>query len=146
MSLTTPLRTYAALAALIATAASAGLTGVAAGATIGTSDVLTPGAKIPIDFAGFKEPADDRLPANHRIVRVHVEVVRGERASTVLTAPKGFRARTIGIGDGGQIGAAVTDTHYSGKRSVRLRLYVNPNKVAKGQTGRGTLYLLARRG
>jgi hypothetical protein len=145
MSLTTPLRKYAALVALTATAASAGLTGVAAGATVGTPDVLMPGAKIPIDFAGFKEPSNDRLPANHRIVRVRVEVARGERASTVLTAPKGFRAVTIGMGDGHQVGSVVTDTHYSGKRSVRVKLFVNPNKVAKGKTGRGTLYLLARR-
>ena len=145
MSLTTPLRRYATLAALIATAATAGLTGVAAGATIGTPDVLMPGAKIPIDFAGYKEPADDRLPANHRIVRVHVEVARGERPTTVLTAPKGFRAVTIGMGAGGQVGSVVTDTHYPGKRSVRVKLFVNPNTVAKGQTGRGTVYLLARR-
>jgi hypothetical protein len=145
MSLTITLRKYAALAALTATAASAGLAGTAAGATIGAPEVLMPGARIPIDFAGYREPANDRLPANHRIVRVHVEIAPGERAQTVLTAPKGFRLVTIGIGSGERIGAAVTDAHYAGKRSVRVRLYVNPNKVTKDETGRGTLYLLARR-
>jgi len=145
MTLTFRIRRHAALVGLTAVAAAAGVTGAAAAATIGAPDVLTPGAKIPIDFGGFKEPADDRLPANHRIVRVHAEVARGERASTVLTSPKGFRAVTIGIGDGHQVGAVVADSNYPGKRSVRVKLFVNPSKVAKGKTGKGTLYLLARR-
>lgn len=52
---------------------------------------------------------------------------------------------TIGLGDGRQIGAVVNDSDYPGKRSVRVKLFVNPSKVAKGETGQGTLYLLARR-
>jgi hypothetical protein len=75
---------------------------------------------------------------------VHVDVARGGHPSTVLTAPEGFRAQTIAFGDGHQIGGAVEDVHYSGKRSVRVRLFVNPNVVAKGETGHGTLYLWAR--
>jgi hypothetical protein len=145
MALITAIRKHTSLLALTAVAASAGLAGAASAATIGTPAMLTPGAKIPIDFAGYKEPANDRLPANHRIVRVPVEVARGERASTVLTSPKGFRAVTIGLGDGHQIGAVVNDRNYPGKRSVRVKLFVNTNKVAKGETGKGTLYLLARR-
>ena len=146
MTLSSHIRRRAARVGLTAVVAAATLTGAAAAATIGTPDVLTPGAKIPIDFAGFKEPANDRLPANHRIVRVRVEVARGERASTVLTSPKGFRAVTIGLGGGHQVGAVVDDSNYPGKRSVRVKLFVNPAKVATGETGRGTLYLLARRG
>ena len=145
MPLNFAIRKHASRVALTAAVASAALTGAAAAATIGSPDTLAPGAKIPINFAGFKEPADNRLPANHRIVRVHVEVARGERASAVLTSPKGFRAVTIGLGNGGQIGAVVNDSDYPGKRSVRVKLFVNPSKVAKGETGQGTLYLLARR-
>ena len=145
MSLSSDIRKRVARVAPTAVAASAALTGAAAAATIGSPEVLTPGAKIPINFGGFAEPADDRLPANHRIVRVPVKVARGEGASTVLTSPKGFRAVTIGLGDGHQLGAVVDDSDYPGKRSVRVRLFVNPSKVAKGATGKGTLYLLARR-
>ena len=131
------------LAAVTAVAMSGA---AASAATIGQPAVAGPGAAIPIDFAGFKEPASDTLPANHRIVRRQVAIERGERASVVLTAPKGFRAVTIGISDGHQIGGVVTDTNYAGKRSVRVRLFVNTNLVDEGETGRGTIYLLARRG
>jgi len=63
MPLNSAIRKHAARAALTAAVASAALTGAAAAATIGSPDVLAPGAKIPINFAGFKEPADNRLPA-----------------------------------------------------------------------------------
>lgn len=145
MDITTHIRKTASLVALTAVATSAALAGTASAATIGQPEVLSPGATIPINFGGFKEPSNNKLPANHRIVRVHVEVQRGERTSTVLTAPKGFRAVTIGIGDGHQIGGVVSDSNYPGKRSVRVKLFVNTSKVAKGDTGEGTLYLLARR-
>jgi hypothetical protein len=92
-----------------------------------------------------RAPADDKLPKNHRIVREHVEVTRGEHPTTVMTAPKGYTIITIGFGDGGQVAGAVKNTAYAGKRSVRVRLFVNPNKVARGQIGKGTLDLLARR-
>ena len=52
---------------------------------------------------------------------------------------------TIGLGESNRVGAAVDDVHYSGKRSVRVRLFTNNAAVAKGETGRGTLYILARR-
>ncbi len=133
------------VAAVAATVAGAALGGVASAATVGPPEVLRPGASIPIDFGGYREPADNKLPANHRIVRVQVDVARGERASTVLTAPKGFRAVTIGFGEGGQIGGAASDAQYPGKRSVRVQLFVNRNLVAKGESGHGTVYLLARR-
>ena len=133
------------IAALSAAVGGAAVGGVATAATIGAPEVLKPGASIPIDFGGYREPADNKLPANHRIVRVGVEVARGERASTVLTAPKGFRAVTIGFGEGDQIGGVASDARYSGKRSVRVRLCANPNLVGKGESGRGTVYLLARR-
>ena len=119
--------------------AAVGATGVASAATIGQPEVLGPGTEIPINFAAFKEPASGKLPANHRIVRKHIELKRGEKPSTVMTAPKGFKIITIGMGDGHQIGGVVTDTHYGGKRSVRVKLWAN------AKTGKGTLYLLARR-
>jgi hypothetical protein len=145
MTLSSSIRKGVSLAALTAIAGSAALSGSAAAATIDRPVVLGPSARIPIDFAGYKEPADRRLPRNHRIVRVHVELERGERASTVLTAPKGFRAVTIGFGDGHRIGGVVADVDYPGKRSVRVKLFVNRAAVAAGETARGTLYLLARR-
>jgi hypothetical protein len=145
MSLTTTIRRTASIAALTAVAGTGALAGTASAATIGQPEVLAPGTTLPINFAAFKEPADNKLPKNHRIVREHVEVTRGEKPTTVMTAPKGFKIVTIGFGDGGQVVGAVTNTAYAGKRSVRVRLFVNPNKVAKGQIGKGTLYLLARR-
>ena len=141
MNVTTPIRKIAALAAV----AAVGVTGVASAATIGQPDVLAPGANLPINFAAFKEPADNKLPKNHRIVRKHIEIKRGETTSTVMTAPKGFKIITIGLGDGHQLGAVVKDVNYAGKRSVRVKLWANAGEVAKGQTGQGTLYLLARR-
>ena len=62
-----------------------------------------------------------------------------------MTAPKGFEIVTIGLGEGNQVGAAVNDTHYSGKRSVRVKLFTNNSVVKQGETGQGTLYILARR-
>ena len=138
------IRTTASIAAITALTGGA-LGATASAATIGQPEILRPGQTIPIDFGGFKEPADNKLPANYRIVKVAVELTRGERATTVLTAPKGFRAVTIGFGEGGQIGGSVADVNYPGKRSVRLKLYVNPRTVEVGETGRGTAYLLARR-
>ena len=145
MTVIPSLRKSAALAAVTAVAGSAALSGSASAATIDRPVVLGPSERIPIDFAGYKEPADGKLPKNHRIVRVRVELERGERASTVLTAPNGFRAVTIGMGDGHQIGGVVKDVDYPGKRSVRVRLFVNNRAVDQGETAQGTLYLLARR-
>jgi hypothetical protein len=137
----TTYRKTLALAALTA----AGIGGTASAATIGQPVVSGPGERIPIDFAGYKEPASRQLPKNLRIVKRQVEVRRGERTSVVLTAPKGFRAVTIGMGGGHQIGGVVDDVNYPGKRSVRIKLWANANEVAKGETGKGTVYLLARR-
>jgi len=145
MTLSTTLRRTVSLVALSAVAGSAALAGSASAATIGTPEVQGPGARIPINFAAFKEPASNLLPKNYRIVRKHVELARGEKASTVMTAPKGFRIVTIGLGDGHQVGGVVDDVHYAGKRSVRVKLFANNSAVAKGGTAKGTLYILARR-
>jgi hypothetical protein len=93
----------------------------------------------------LQEPANNLLPKNYRIVSKHIEVARGEKASTVMTAPEGFRIVTIGFGDGHQVGGAVNDVNYSGKRSVRVKLFTNNAAVPKGATGKGTLYILAKR-
>jgi hypothetical protein len=145
MNLSTRFRRIASLTALTAVAGSAALAGGASAATIGPAEIAGPGARIPINFAAFKEPASNLLPKNHRIVRKHVELGRGETASTVMTAPKGFEIITIGMGDGHQVGGVMADRDYPGKRSVRVKLFTNNSVVGKGQTGEGTLYILARR-
>ena len=145
MTFTANVRRTLSLAALTAVAGSAALSGAASAATIGRPEVAGPGSRIPIDFAAFKEPASKLLPKNYRIVRKHIELARGEKASTVMTAPLGFKIVTIGLGDAHQIGGVVDDVHYAGKRSVRVKLFTNNSAVGKGQTGKGTLYILARR-
>ena len=145
MTLSTTFRRTLSLVALSAVAGSAALAGSASAATIGAPEVQGPGARIPINFAAFKEPANNLLPKNYRIVRKHVELARGEKASTVMTAPRGFRIVTAGLGNGNRVGGAVDDVRYSGKRSVRVRLFTNNAAVPKGGTGTGTLYILAKR-
>src|SRR4051812_39864591 len=131
--------------ASLAAAGTVALTGVASAATFDRPIVSGPGEHIPINFAAFKEPANKHLPKNYRIVKVHTELTRGERASTVLTAPEGFKIVTIGLGDGHKIGAVVKDVNYAGKRSVRVKVWSNDREVAQGQTAQGTLSLPARR-
>jgi hypothetical protein len=58
--------------------------------------------------------------------------------------PKGFRIVTVGFSDGAEIGARA-ENDYPGRRSVRLTLFANRNEVTAGQSGRGTIYVLARR-
>jgi hypothetical protein len=145
MTLSTRIRRSASLVAIAAVAGSAALAGSASAATIGAPEVSGPGSAIPINFAAFKEPANNKLPKNYRIVRKHIELTRGEKASTIMTAPKGFKIVTVGMGDGHQIGGAVDDVKYAGKRSVRMRLFTNNSVVKQGRTGKGTLYILARR-
>jgi hypothetical protein len=145
MTIARDIRKIASLTALTAVAGSAALAGSASAATIGSPEVAGPGTRIPINFAAFKEPANKVLPKNYRIVRKHIELARGEKASTVMTAPKGFKIVTIGFGDGHQIGGVVDDVKYSGKRSVRVKLFTNSSVVKRGATGKGTLYILAKR-
>jgi len=145
MTISSRIRKIVSLTALTAVAGSAALAGSASAATVGAPTVAGPGAHIPINFAAFKEPANKLLPKNYRIVSKHIEVARGENASTVMTAPEGFKIVTIGFGDGHQVGGAVNDVNYSGKRSVRVKLFTNNAAVAKGATGKGTLYILAKR-
>lgn len=145
MTFTTTIRKSVSLAALTAVAATAALGGSAFAATIGTPEVLGPGQNLPINVPAYREPADNKIKPNYRLVRVHVEVARGEKASVVMTAPKGFRAVTIALGDGHRIGAGVDDIDYSGKRSVRVKLSVNTNVVKKGEIGKGTVYLWTKR-
>ena len=145
MTISTRIRKTVSLAAVTAVAGSAALAGAASAATIGAPQVAGPGAHIPINFAAFKEPANNLLPKNYRIVSKHIELARGEKASTVMTAPAGFKIVTVGIGEGHQIGGAVDDVKYPGKRSVRVRLFTNNSVVKQGHTGKGTVYILAKR-
>jgi hypothetical protein len=145
MTFTTTIRRTISAAALTAVAAGAAFGASASAATIGIPEVLGPGQNLPINVPAYREPADNKIKPNYRLVRVHVDVARGEKASVVMTAPKGFRAVTIAMGDGHQIGGGVDDPDYSGKRSVRVKLWVNPSVVKPGQIGHGTVYLWAKR-
>ena len=146
MTLTTRLRRSVSLAAITAVAGTAALAGGASAATIEKAPVLQPGATIPVDFPGYKEPANNKLKANYRIVVVRAEVARGERPQTIITAPKGFNLVTFAFSDDARRLGGRAETDYVGKRSVRLTLFVNRNEVAVGQSAHGTIYALARRG
>jgi len=147
MQLSNALRRTASLAALTAVAGSAALAGTASAATIDRPVVMAPSETIPLDLPGYKEPADHRIARNHRIVAVHAQVARGERPTVVVTVPKGFGIVTLGLPEGSEVGAQLTNAKrsYTGKRSVRLTLEANRNEVAAGETGDGTVYVLARR-
>ena len=144
MTFSNTIRRTVSLAALTAVTAAGAFGASAFAATIGTPEVLGPGANLPINVPAYRETPDNKIKPNYRLVRVHVEVARGERASVVMTAPKGFRAVTIALGDGHQIGAGVDDPDYSGKRSVRVKVYANTS-VVKGKTAHGTVYLWTHR-
>jgi hypothetical protein len=142
MQITTSLRRTAALAGLTAVAAAAPAA-VSSAATYDNARVIKPGATLPLDFAGYREPANNKLAANHRIVAVDATIGRDEKASRIVTVPKGFRIITLGIA-GSEIGGR-TENDYVGRRSVRLTLFVDRNEVAAGQSADGTIYVLARR-
>jgi len=144
MSLSSTVRRTVSLVALTAVAGSAALAGSASAASVEKAPVLAPGATIPVDFPGYREPASQKLQANYRIVVVKAEVGRNKKLTTIVSAPKGFELVTFAIDDGGQVGARA-DNQYVGKRSARLTLFVNRNLVAAGQVGHGTIYALARR-
>jgi hypothetical protein len=110
MTFTTTIRKTVSLAALTAVTAGAAFGATAMAATIGTPEVLGPGQNLPINVPAYRETPDNKIKPNYRLVRVHVEVARGEKATVVMTAPKGFRAVTIALGDGPQIGASTTPT------------------------------------
>jgi hypothetical protein len=145
MHLTTTIRRAAALAALTAVAGSAALAGGASAATFERGAVLAPGATIPVDFPGYREPANNKLKGGYRIVVVRAALARDEQATTTITAPKGFKLVTVAFDHASQLGAR-TENAYVGKRSVRLTLFADRNHVAAGQTGHATIYALARRG
>src|SRR3954452_7861922 len=144
MQLTTSLRRAASVVALTAVAGSAAAAGPASAATFTPARVITPGATLPIDFGGYREPANNRLPANHRIVAVDAAIARGERARTIITVPTGFRIITIGFAHKTPFGGRA-ENDYPGHRSVRLTLFADRNRVGVGQVGHGTIYVLARR-
>jgi hypothetical protein len=139
------LRRIAALAALLAAVGSAAPAGGASAASISTPEVIRPGAKIPIDFPGYREPTGDRLPAGYRIVRRTARLVRGEQMIAVMSAPRRFRIVTFGTAEGGEVGFAATDPDYRGQRTTRVRLFAVDRLLERGQTGTATIYLLARR-
>src|SRR4051794_15136054 len=145
MNLTNTLRRSAAVAALAALTGSAALAGTASAASVEKTAVLTPGATIPVDIPGYREPADNKLKGGYRIVVVRAALARDEHDTTTITAPKGFKLATLAFDHASQLGAR-TENVCVGKRSVRLTLFADRNHVAAGQTGTATIYALARRG
>jgi hypothetical protein len=143
MQPTTTLRRGAALAALTAVAGSAALASAASAATFDKAPVIKPGATIPVDFPGYREPASNKLKGGYRIVVVRAAVARDEKATTTITAPKGFKLVTLAFDHASQLGAR-TENVYVGKRSVRLTLFPDRNRVAAGEPGDATIYALAR--
>lgn len=118
--------------------------GSVAAVIFGERTIFGPGTRIPTDFPGYGEPADGRLPANHRIVRYRVRAARGDGARMTLFAPDGFRIVALGAAEGGAVTAKVRDASYRGKRAVRVTLAVDPSRGAN-DVATGTIYLLARR-
>jgi phosphate-selective porin len=145
MTLTTTLRRVVAAVALAAVASTAALAGTASAASVEKTAVLAPGATIPVDFPGYREPANNRLKGGYRIVVVDAALARDEKTTTTITAPKGFRLVTLAFDRHSQLGGR-TENVYVGKRSVRLTLFADRNHVAPGQVGHATIYALARRG
>ena len=145
MSLPSTVRRTVSLVALTAVAGSAALAGSASAASVEKAPVLAPGATIPVDFPGYREPASKKLQANYRIVVVKAEVARGEQPQTIITAPQGFKLVTFAFSDDARRLGGHAENDYVGKRSVRLTLFVNRNEVAVGQSAHGTIYALARR-
>jgi hypothetical protein len=145
MHLTSTLRRGAALVALTAVAGSTALAGTASAATFEKGAVLAPGATIPVDFPGYREPANNKLKGGYRIVVVRAALARDEKATTTITAPKGFKLVTLAFDHASQLGAR-TENVYVGKRSVRLTLFADRNRIAAGEQGHATVYALARRG
>src|SRR5512133_2077083 len=102
MSLSASVSRPAAAVALGAALLTTAFSGVAGAATISKQAVLGPGAKIPIDFAGFSEPSNNRLPSGYVIVKRTVTMGEGEihldgrPITTKLTAPKGYTLLTLG--------------------------------------------------
>ena len=140
-----PLRSTAALGALLAVTGSAALAGGASAASISTPQVIRPGATIPVDFPGYDEPVSNRLPGRHRIVKRVARLVRGERSTVVMTAPQGFRIVTFAVSERSKVGFSALDPDYPGRRSTRIRLHAVDRRVARGESGSGAIYLLARR-
>src|SRR4051794_40575960 len=145
MQPTTPVRRGAPPAALPPGTGPGALAGTASAATFEKGPILAPGSTIPVDFPGYREPADKKLKGGYRIVEVRTALARDERATTTITAPKGFKLVTLAFDHASQLGAR-TDNVYVGNRSVRLTLFADRNRVAAGAQGHGTIYPLSRRG
>jgi hypothetical protein len=149
MSRTASVRRPLAVAALGAALVSASFAGVAGAAKTSDPSTLRPGATIPVDFAGYSEPSNDKLPSGYVIVKRTVTMQEGEihldgRPITVrLTAPKGYQL--VAVGDKGKIRWAASPLRYGGKRAVTLRLTADGHDAGKS-TETGTFYALAKRG
>src|SRR3954453_10235298 len=105
MQLTTTPRRGAALAALAAITGSAALAGTASAATFEKGPVLAPGATIPVDFPGYREPGDKKLKGGSGIVEVRAPLARDERSTMTIMAPKCFKFVTLAFDLASQLGA-----------------------------------------
>lgn len=62
-----------------------------------------------------------------------------------MSAPRRFRIVTFAVAERGEVGFAPVSRDYPGERSTRVRMYAVGSRLAAGETGRGAIYLLARR-
>jgi hypothetical protein len=149
MSLSSSLRRPVAAAALGAALVSASFAGAAGAATISDQSVIHAGSKIPVDFAGYGEPSNNRVPSGYVIVKRTASMGEGEihldgRPITArLTAPKGYTL--VAVGSKGRLDWRAAPSHYLGKRAVTLTLTA-PSEDPGKQTATSTFYGLAKRG
>jgi hypothetical protein len=149
MPLSPSVRRPAAAAALGAALLTTAFAGVAGAATISKQATLKPGATIPVDFAGFKEPANNKLPSGYVILKrtatMHpgeVHVFNGKPITAKITAPTGYTLLTVK--EKGRVDWRAP-SGFIGKRSMTVTLTsesVDPGK----DTASGTYYVLAKRG
>jgi len=140
-----PRRLRTSLAALATALAVLVAAASAPAADFGEPRILRPGTRLPIDFPGFREPADREIPANHRVVAVRADLARGERADLRLTMPRGFVIRSLGTQESAEVGFATDDLDYVGHRSVVVTAFVVTRLVPAGERGQGWIYALAVR-
>jgi hypothetical protein len=100
------------------------------------------GGTFPVTIAGQRPPvrAGQRLGAGQILLSREVILAHGARVQLELTCPSGTNDRGIGVGNGTQIGFAVTDTHhYVGSRAVAVTA---TSRVHADAVGHGTVYAI----
>ena len=131
------------LVSAAAAAAALGLTGVADAAdapVVGAQGTL-PNVKAPVTFPGTGVHKGERLPSGARVVFRDVTLEDDQEARLTLRAPSGKTLRGVGVREAEHVGFANAGGSYVGKRTVKLRAYLDPRAEGE-QTGR--VYALTR--